>query len=111
MIVFNDLDVAVERDGGIFADIREHGLDFTLEVGLPNWCYAIDGVVIEKSIIVLAHKNIVQATFRLLGNDSGACLRLRPFINFRPLEASANRPLARNYALNISPAKSARNLR
>ena len=63
-------------------------------MGLPSWRYEIDGRVIEKSVVVPSRHNIVHITFRLLGDDREARLRLRPFINFRPLEAPVGEALA-----------------
>ena len=54
MVVLNDLEVDIEREDGSVVNLRENGrfLDFTLDMGLPSWRYEIDGVVIEKSIVV-----------------------------------------------------------
>ena len=39
MVVFNDLDVDIERADGSVTNLRESGrfLDFTLNMGLPSW--------------------------------------------------------------------------
>ena len=39
MVVFNDLEVDVERAYGTVVNLRENGrfLDFTLNMGLPSW--------------------------------------------------------------------------
>ena len=103
MVVLNDLDVEIERADGSVANLREQGrfLDFTLNMGLPSWRYEIDGVVIEKSIVVPSRQNIVHITFRLLGDGRRVRLRLRPFINFRPLEAPVGEALASGYTLTV----------
>ena len=90
MVVLNDLEVDIELADGSVVNMRENGrfLDFTLNMGLPSWRYELDGVVIEKSIVVPSRQNIVHSTFRLLGDGRRVRLRLRPLINFRPLEAS-----------------------
>ncbi len=89
MVVLNDLDVEIERADGTVANLREHGrfIDFTLKLGLPSWRHEIDGMVIEKSVVLPSGHNIVHVTFRLLGDTGRARLRLRPFVNFRALEA------------------------
>ena len=89
MVVLNDLEVDIELADGSVVNLRENGrfLDFTLNMGLPSWRYELDGVVIEKSIVVPSRQNIVHSTFRLLGDGRRVRLRLRPLINFRPLEA------------------------
>jgi predicted glycogen debranching enzyme len=92
MVVFNDLGVDVELADGIVASLDEHGrfVDFTLTTGLPSWRYELDGILIEKSVELVSRQNIVHATFRLLASERLVRLRLRPFINFRPLEAAVS---------------------
>lgn len=89
MVVLNDTEVDLEREDGSVVNIREGGrfLGFALDMGLPSWRYEIDGVVIEKSIVVPSRQNIVHLTFRRIGNGKPVHLRFRPFINFRQLEA------------------------
>ena len=103
MIVLNDLEVDVELADGSVANMREQGrfLDFTLNMGLPSCRYEIDGVVIEKSIVVPSRQNIVHVTFRSLGGARRVRLRLRPLINFRPLEAPVSETLASGYMLTV----------
>jgi predicted glycogen debranching enzyme len=101
MVVLNDFDVEIElADGGV-ANLREHGrfIDFTLKMGLPSWRHEIDGIVIEKSIVMPSGHNIVHVTFRLLGEGPPARLRLRPFVNFHAIEAPIGEALASGYAL------------
>jgi len=100
-VVLNDLDVEIERADGTVANLREQGrfVDFTLKMGLPSWRHEIDGTVIEKSVVLPSGHNIVHVSFRLLGARGQARLRLRPFINFRALEAPVGQALASGYAL------------
>ena len=103
MVVLNDLEVDIERADGSVVNMRENGrfLDFTLNMGLPSWRYELDGVVIEKSIVVPSRQNIVHFTFRLLGDGRRVRLRLRPLINFRPLEAPVSEALSSGYTLTV----------
>ena len=103
MVVLNDLEVDVELADGSVVNMREKGrfLDFTLNMGLPSWRYELDGVVIEKSIVVPSRQNIVHSTFRLLGDGRRVRLRLRPLINFRPLEAPVSEALSSGYTLTV----------
>jgi predicted glycogen debranching enzyme len=100
-VVLNDLDVEIERPDGTVGNLREQGrfLDFTLKMGLPSWRHEIDGMVVEKSISLPSGHNIVHITFRLLSDQRQVRLRLRPFINFRALEAPVSEALADGYAL------------
>ena len=102
MVVLNDLEVGIEREDGSVVNIHEgRFLGFALDMGLPSWRYEIDGVVIEESIVVPSRQNIVHSTFRRLGDGKPVRLRLRPFINFRKLDAPASEPLSPHYALAI----------
>ncbi|HMD66577.1 MAG TPA: glycogen debranching enzyme N-terminal domain-containing protein, partial [Stellaceae bacterium] len=103
MVVLNDLEVDIELEDGSVANLREKGrfLDFTLHMGLPSWRYELDGVVIEKSIVVPSRQNIVHVTFRSLGDGKRFRLRLRPLINFRRLEAPLSEALSPGYTLTV----------
>jgi len=92
MVVFNDLEVYIELAGGEVVSLRERGkfIDFTLTTGLPSWRYELDGMIIEKSIVLPSGHNLVHSTLRLLSAEHSVRLRLRPFINFRPLEAAVS---------------------
>jgi hypothetical protein len=76
MVVLNDLEVDVELEDGRVGNLREKGrfLDFTLNIGLPSWRYELDGIVIEKSIVVPSRQNIVHAPFaRSVAANPSAC--------------------------------------
>ena len=70
-------------------------------MGLPSWRYELDGLVIEKSIVVPSRQNIVHSTFRSLGDGRRVRLRVRPLIDFRPLEAPVGEALSSGYMLTI----------
>jgi predicted glycogen debranching enzyme len=101
MVVFNDLELFIERPDGTALSVYESGqfIDFTLVTGLPTWRYEIDGMVIEKSVVLPSGHNLVHANFRLLSAGRAVRLRLRPFINFRPLEAAVDDPVPPTYAI------------
>jgi predicted glycogen debranching enzyme len=101
MVVFNDLEVYIELAGGSVVSLRERGkfIDFTLTTGLPSWRYELDGMIIEKSIVLPSGHNLVHSTLRLLSAERSVRLRLRPFINFRPLEAAVSEPIASSYTI------------
>jgi predicted glycogen debranching enzyme len=103
LVMLNDLDVAIEQRDGTVANMREAGrfVDFTLTMGLPSWRHEIDGVTIEKSVVMPARHNIVHISFRLVGGERSVRLQLRPFVNFRQLEAPVNEPLSADYQLIV----------
>src|SRR5438105_9046909 len=101
VVMLNDLDVAVRRSDGSLASLRDSGrfVDFTLTMGLPSWRYEIDGMTIEKSVLMPARHNITHIAFRLVGAERPVRLQLRPFVNFRRIEAAVSEPLVAGYAL------------
>src|SRR5947199_104259 len=101
IVMLNDLDVAVGRPDGSIASLRDSGrfVDFTLTMGLPSWRYEIDGVTIEKSVLMPARHNITYIGFRLIGGARTIRLLLRPAVNFRRIEAAVSEPLPSGYAL------------
>src|ERR1051326_4583691 len=101
IVMLNDLDVAVGRPDDSVASLRDSGrfVDFTLTMGLPSWRYEIDGVTIEKSVLMPARHNITYIGFRLIGGPRTIRLSLRPAVNFRRIEAAVSEPLASGYAL------------
>ena len=103
MVVFNDLEIDIERADGSVVNLRESGrfLDFTLNLGLPSWRYELYGAVVEKSIVMPSRQNIGHCTFRSLGDGRRNRLRLRPLINFRRLEAPVSNALSPDYTLTV----------
>ncbi len=67
--------------------------EFRLEEGLPTWHFEINGVVLEKRLVLLHGQNTVHVTYRLLHGDRTLSLRLRPSLQFRPHEAPVSTPL------------------
>jgi predicted glycogen debranching enzyme len=85
-----------------------HGLDlpgarllreFRLEAGLPVWRYDVSGAVIEKRVTMPHMQNTVHVTYRLLAGDGGVRLKLRPAVQFRPLEDSVGRPVGSSHTI------------
>jgi predicted glycogen debranching enzyme len=70
---------AAERDG--------HLVEFRLERGLPVWRYEIDGVAIEKRVVMPYGQNTVHIRYALLSAGDPVRLSLRPSVQFRSYEA------------------------
>jgi predicted glycogen debranching enzyme len=89
----------IELAGGALANyLRE----FRLEDHLPVWRYEIDGVVIEKRVVMPALQNTVHVTYTLLSAQTGCRLELRPAVHFRPFEASVGTRLdAQGYEMRV----------
>jgi len=81
-------------------------VDVRLEGGLPVWEYAIDGVRIEKRVMMLYRQNTVHVTYRMLQGPARAKLLLEPAVHFRGYEdpvTSANfHPSKARYSMAAS---------
>jgi predicted glycogen debranching enzyme len=62
--------------------------DFRLENQLPYWRYDVDGIQIEKRLLMPYLQNTVHVTFTLLSRHEGMFLELRPSMHFRPFEGN-----------------------
>jgi len=65
-----------------------YATDFWLANQIPTWCYDVEGVRIQKRIIMPYLQNTVHITYTLLSEQEGVNLELRPSLNFRPIEAN-----------------------
>ena len=76
--------------------------EFTLELGLPVWRYAIGGVEIEKRVVMPHGQNTVHVTYRLLSGERPVRLTLRPSVHFRPYEALVNAEPSQTYSMLVT---------
>jgi predicted glycogen debranching enzyme len=76
-----------EVSGPNAVDRTEHLREFRLEDGLPVWTYHIDGIVIEKRVLMPHAQNTVHVRYRILEGEGPVRLSLRPSLHFRPYEA------------------------
>ena len=85
---------------------HKHGIDclnsFCLETGLPVWTYEIEGIPIEKRVVMPHGQNTVFLIYRNLGNQSGVRLTLRPSLQFRAHNAAVNLPLDDVYVISVA---------
>jgi predicted glycogen debranching enzyme len=73
--------------------------EFRLENHLPIWRYVIDGVEIEKRVLMLYLQNTVHITYRLLSGSGEYRLELKPSVHFRPFESNVSTPFSGDYEL------------
>jgi predicted glycogen debranching enzyme len=86
-----------ERSGGALEwPGAKHLREFRLEAGLPVWRYSLNDHVVEKRVLMVHTQNTVHVTYRLVEGEGPLRLKLRPALQFRPLEeavhSSANEP-------------------
>ena len=97
IVMLSDLTTEIEGSDGALAH-PENLREFALTDGLPSWRYEVAGRVIEKSVLLPSHHNIVHITYRLI-EGAPVRLRLRPFAHFRRLEEPVNAQLPPSYAI------------
>jgi predicted glycogen debranching enzyme len=72
------------------SDVRVFGAEylkeFRLEMGLPVWVWVVEGLTLEKRLVLPYRENTVHIHYRVLCQDCDARLELRPGLHFRPHE-------------------------
>jgi predicted glycogen debranching enzyme len=67
---------------------------FRLEMGLPVWQWEVDGITVEKRIILPHKQNTVYVIYRMLSGNGPLRLKLFPSIHHRSHDDPVNTPLA-----------------
>jgi predicted glycogen debranching enzyme len=89
-----------ERAGGVLEMPGAHYLaEFRLEEGLPAWRYEVGGAVVEKRVLMLHGQNTVHVNYRLAEGDGPVRLKLRPALQFRPLEEAVHDSINEPYTI------------
>ncbi|HEV8544208.1 MAG TPA: amylo-alpha-1,6-glucosidase [Verrucomicrobiae bacterium] len=78
----------VERSDPTESEGPNYLKEFRLENQLPFWRYDIDGVILQKRLLMLYLQNTVHITYELLSGPEGIQLELRPSVHFRPFEGN-----------------------
>lgn len=66
-------------------------LEFRLENGLPIWIYDINGVILEKSLLLIHQQNTLHVSYKLKSQHEGLEIRWQPFFHFRPIDQPLNK--------------------
>jgi predicted glycogen debranching enzyme len=124
MMLFNHVtEEVVRQDGRSFSiggEEREEGKDrtaplpgtdhlreFRLESGLPVWSYDLDGLVLEKRVVLPYGQNTVHLHYRLGAEpdprpvSAPVRVRVRPQVHIRPHEAPLDSPGRDPYVLTV----------
>ena len=75
---------------------RAHYLtNFQLDHGLPVWTYELEGISLEKRLVMPHRQNTTYVSYRLTAaaGIESLQLRLRPAVNMRPHEAPVSTPI------------------
>ncbi len=66
---------------------------FRLHQGLPIWTYEVDGLTLEKTVVLPHGQNTTYLNYRISSGSGSVKLRLRPTVNMREHEAPVNTPV------------------
>src|SRR5215210_1153240 len=77
----------------------KHLREFRLEEGLPVWRYELGGHVVEKRVLLVHSQNTVHVNYRLAEGEGPLRLKLRPALQFRPLEEAVHSAADEPYAV------------
>ena len=74
-----------------------HLTEFRLEAGLPVWRYQLNGVAIEKRVLLAHRQNTAYIHYRLVAGEGTIRLKLRPTVHFRGHDDAVSKPVAERY--------------
>lgn len=74
-----------------------HLSEFRLELGLPVWRFDVDGVVVERRLVMLHDQNTILLVWRLIEGTLPVRLSLRPFLHVRAIEGRVSEGGGRSY--------------
>jgi len=89
------------KDAAVYIEGARRIREFRLEAGLPVWVFDIDGVLLEKRLLLPRFQNTVVVTYKLLEGAGVVRLGLRPLLNARPHEAPVDHPLPASPSLTV----------
>jgi predicted glycogen debranching enzyme len=89
------------RDANVTGATKDAAAEFRLEWGLPVWSFHVEGIGIQKRLVLPHGQNTVYIQYALVSGPESAKLALRPFIHFRPHETPVSADLNANYSLTI----------
>lgn len=88
-------------EGDIQLEGMEYLKEFRLEGGMPVWVFEINGISIEKRVVLIHLQNTVHISYRMLSPEGKVCLQLQPSFHFRPHEAPVNLPISNFYRTTV----------
>ncbi len=92
-----------EAQGRVILPAAQYLTEFRLEYGMPIWTFDIDGVEIERRVVMPYRQNTVHVFYRLLKGAESVGLELRPGMRFHPHDAAYDaNSVQRNYMLTLN---------
>jgi predicted glycogen debranching enzyme len=72
-------------------------VEFRVENQMPVWSYNIDGIAVQKRIVMPNRQNTVHVSYAVETTQDGFWLELRPSVHFRAFEDSVSKAHSNNY--------------
>src|ERR1044071_9636934 len=95
-----------ERSGGQLEwPGAKHLRGFRLEAGLPVWRYELNDHAAENRVLKVHSQNTVHVTYRLVEGEGPLRLKLRPALQFRPLEEAVHGRADEPYTITAIEAR------
>ena len=91
-----------ERTGRLAVHGADYLSEFRQETGLPVWRYEVQGIVLEKSLLLPHEQNTVHITYRLIDGPASMRLKLLPSFSFRSHDAPVSTPLPERFHFTAS---------
>jgi predicted glycogen debranching enzyme len=82
-----------ERPGSLELHGARYLVEFRLEAGLPVWTYRMDGVRLERRLVLPHQTNLACVTWRLLDGAEDVELAISPLLHLRSHDAPVDHPL------------------
>jgi predicted glycogen debranching enzyme len=102
-VMLSQLSETVQLPGGRVIDLNADRLvEFRLEFGLPVWTYEIEGVTINKRVLMPHGHNTVHVIYNLAEAPGSFRLQLRAAVHFRSHEAPVSQPVVHPYKLVVT---------
>jgi predicted glycogen debranching enzyme len=91
-----------KADGDIHLDGMNYLKEFRLEMGLPVWVFEVNGLLIEKRILLIHQQNTVHISYKMITPTGKVRLKIQPSLHFRPHEAPVDLRLGDPYVLTAT---------
>ncbi|HEX2869048.1 MAG TPA: amylo-alpha-1,6-glucosidase [Ignavibacteriales bacterium] len=79
-----------------------HLAEFRLDQGLPVWKFEINGITLEKTLLMPHMQNTVHVNYKIISGSDKVRLHVRPSMHFRPHEAAVSEELHKPYVLTVT---------
>ncbi|MDZ4800787.1 MAG: amylo-alpha-1,6-glucosidase [Bryobacteraceae bacterium] len=79
----------------------EYLREFRMEQGLPVWIYEVEGIELEKRLVMPSRQNTVFIHYKVKCGDCNVRLELRPAMHFRPHEGVLSALQEEPYELHV----------